>query len=283
MIIMYRVDENAPQGTALTFVDPYVPRVYDDDTGKMYNILIRVRDNILLDYEERHSVEFQILAQELGPATIFHDSARKYDYWNKVVQVKATDVDSMDLDGHVRYTAILGYLNTSLNLDAETGLIQYPPVTMEARDNDGTGNRAQVPLVIKLIDVNDESPIFEKDLRTGAVQHDLYRIYPPESLTRTVTFVVPGENLKKTKTEEILSTITGGKVIIHDIRPLQPDEPGAKTITGGNADSMERSVVTATVLYDSTSVVDISQIQHRLSLHNSSYAIMNNMIQKKLT
>uniref|UniRef100_W8B9X2 Cadherin-86C n=1 Tax=Ceratitis capitata TaxID=7213 RepID=W8B9X2_CERCA len=426
-----RVDENAPQGTALTFVDPYVPRVYDDDTGKngvfsltllnnngtfeispnvaerSTTFLIRVRDNILLDYEERHSVEFQILAQELGPATNLSTTVNVTVYISdvndnppifeqaiytvelpenmtigtKVVQVKATDVDSMDLDGHVRYTAILGYLNTSLNLDAETGLITVSTsnhgfdrevmpeyhLYVEARDNDGTGNRAQVPLVIKLIDVNDESPIFEKDLYEFILAPDLksftspaiihaidkdatapnnevryeiingnyenkfildkisgelkvrekitlrskvrkrrqtlyhtygdiflltaraydlgvpvrfsttsIRIYPPESLTRTVTFVVPGENPDKTKTEEILSTITGGKVIIHDIRPLQPDEPGAKTITGGNADSMERSVVTATVLYDSTSVVDISQIQHRLSLHNSSYAIMNN-------
>ncbi|XP_004524319.1 cadherin-86C isoform X2 [Ceratitis capitata] len=426
-----RVDENAPQGTALTFVDPYVPRVYDDDTGKngvfsltllnnngtfeispnvaerSTTFLIRVRDNILLDYEERHSVEFQILAQELGPATNLSTTVNVTVYISdvndnppifeqaiytvelpenmtigtKVVQVKATDVDSMDLDGHVRYTAILGYLNTSLNLDAETGLITVSTsnhgfdrevmpeyhLYVEARDNDGTGNRAQVPLVIKLIDVNDESPIFEKDLYEFILAPDLksftspaiihaidkdatapnnevryeiingnyenkfildkisgelkvrekitlrskvrkrrqtlyhtygdiflltaraydlgvpvrfsttsIRIYPPESLTRTVTFVVPGENPEKTKTEEILSTITGGKVIIHDIRPLQPDEPGAKTITGGNADSMERSVVTATVLYDSTSVVDISQIQHRLSLHNSSYAIMNN-------
>lgn len=34
-----------------------------------------------------------------------------------------------------------------------------------------------------------------------------------------------------------------------------------------------RSVVTATVLYDSNSVVDISQIQKRLSLNNSTSGI----------
>lgn len=435
---MSRVDENAPQGTALTFVDPYVPRVYDDDTGKngvfsltllnnngtfeispnvaerSASFLIRVRDNILLDYEERQTVEFQILAQELGPATNLSAIVNVTVYINdvndnppvfnqpvytvelpenvtvgtKVVQVHADDVDT-GMGGRVRYTAILGYLNTSLNLDAETGLITVSTdnhgfdrevmpeyhLYVEARDNDGTGNRAQVPLVLKIIDVNDESPIFEKEVyefilapdlksfTTTAIIHavdkdatapnnevryeiingnydnnflldkitgeltvrekvnfrakkevttrnrrqtaptsspsaeeqnifiliarayDLgvpvhsstttIRIYPPESRTRTVTFVVPGLNPDKAKTEETLSTITGGKVIIHEIRPLKPDEPGAQNISpSGNSNIKDRSVVTATVLYDSSSVVDISQIQQRLSQHNSSFAIM---------
>uniref|UniRef100_A0A1A9UX43 Cadherin domain-containing protein n=1 Tax=Glossina austeni TaxID=7395 RepID=A0A1A9UX43_GLOAU len=431
-----RVDENAPQGTALTFVDPYVPRVYDDDTGKngvfsltllnnngtfeispnvaerSASFLIRVRDNILLDYEERHSVEFQILAQELGPATNLSAIVNVTVYINdvndnppifsqpvytvelpenmtmgtKVVQVHADDVDT-GLGGRVRYTAILGYLNTSLNLNAETGLITVSTdnhgfdrevmpeyhLYVEARDNDGSGNRAQVPLVIKLIDVNDEVPTFEKDLyefilaadlksfTTAAVIHavdkdatapnnevryeiingnydnnfaldkitgeltvrekvnfrtkkqisqarrrkrqslpinepsmfiltarayDLgipvlsstttIRIYPPESRTRAVTFLVPGLNPDKSKTEETLSTITGGKVLIHEIRPLKPDELGAHNIPpSNNPDIKDRSVVTATVLYDSASVVDISQIQERLSQHNSSFAIMS--------
>lgn len=81
---MARIDENALQGTALIFNDPYIPRVYDDDTGKngvfsltllgnngtfeispnvaerRANFLIYVRDNHLLDYETRHSVQFQV-------------------------------------------------------------------------------------------------------------------------------------------------------------------------------------------------------------------------------
>ncbi|XP_052835038.1 cadherin-86C isoform X1 [Drosophila gunungcola] len=428
-----RVDENAPQGTALTFVDPYVPRVYDDDTGKngvfsltllnnngtfeitpnvaerSAGFLIRVRDNSMLDYEQRHSVQFQVLAQELGPATnlsalvnvtvyindvndnapVFEQPAYSVELpenmtaGTKVVQVLATDPDS-GLGGKVRYTAILGYLNTSLNLDAETGLITVSTnkhgfdrevmpeyhLYVEARDMDGEGNRAQVPLILKLIDVNDETPTFDKDLyefiltpdllgfTTTAVIHaedkdatapnnevryeiingnydnqfvldkitgeltvrekihlrskknaktrrrrqagsdgedtDIFiltaraydlgvpvrfstttiRVYPPESRKRTVTFVVPGHNPDKAKTEETLSAITGGKVYIHNIRPLRPDEPGAKDIPAGNPGIKERSVVTATVIYDSSSVVDISEIQQRLSQHNNSYAIM---------
>ncbi|XP_002137604.3 cadherin-86C isoform X1 [Drosophila pseudoobscura] len=431
-----RVDENAPQGTALIFVDPYVPRIYDDDTGKngvfsltllnnngtfeitpnvaerSASFLVRVRDNTLLDYEMRHSVQFQVMAQEVGPATNLtavvnvtvyindvNDNAPVFDQpsytvelpenmtvGTKVVQVHATDLDS-GLGGKVRYTAILGYLNTSVNLDAENGLITISTnnhgydrevmpeyhLYVEARDMDGEGNRAQVPLIIKLIDVNDETPIFDKDLYEFILTPDLLgftttavinaedkdatapnnevryelisgnyenkfkldkvtgeltiqdkihlrsmtdaserrhrdpstssssdddnevfiltaraydlgvpvrfstttiRIYPPESRKRMVTFVVPGHNPDKAKTEETLSAITGGKVLIHSIRPLRPDEPGAKDIPVNNPGIKDRSVVTATVLYGSTSLVDISDIQQRLSQHNNSYAIM---------
>lgn len=78
------IKENAPQGTALIFIDPYLPRIYDDDSGKngvfsltllnnngtfeispnvaerKANFLIRVRDNKILDYEKTHSLQFQV-------------------------------------------------------------------------------------------------------------------------------------------------------------------------------------------------------------------------------
>lgn len=75
----------------------------------------------------------------------------------KVVQVKATDIDS-GIGGKIRYTQILGYLNTSLNLDATSGLVTIASnnhgfdrekmpeyhLYVEARDDDGVGNRAEV-------------------------------------------------------------------------------------------------------------------------------------------
>lgn len=81
---MARVDENALQGSALVFSEPYISRVYDDDTGKngvfsltllgnngtfeispnvaerRANFIIYVRDNHLLDFETRQSVQFQV-------------------------------------------------------------------------------------------------------------------------------------------------------------------------------------------------------------------------------
>lgn len=63
------------------------------------------------------------------------------------------------------------------------------------------------------------------------------RIYPPESKTRSVTFVLPGHNIDRKKTEEILSTITGGRVIIHDIQPYNEDH----SHEGGTGDDSDGS------------------------------------------
>lgn len=93
----------------------------------------------------------------------------------RVVQIRAEDVDT-GIFGKIQYTAILGYLNTSLHLDPRSGIITVaknnhgfdreamPDVRflIEARDNEGIGNRATVPLVIKLLDVNDVAPEFER-------------------------------------------------------------------------------------------------------------------------
>lgn len=62
------------------------------------------------------------------------------------------------------------------------------------------------------------------------------RIYPPESKTRSVTFVLPGRNIDRKKTEDILSTITGGRVIIHDIQPYNDDQ-----VNEGGTDDVDTS------------------------------------------
>lgn len=75
----------------------------------------------------------------------------------RVTQVHAEDVDT-GMGGRIRYTQILGYLNTSLNLDAASGIITVSTnnhgfdrekmpeyhLYVEARDDDGIGNRAEV-------------------------------------------------------------------------------------------------------------------------------------------
>uniref|UniRef100_A0A1Y9H204 Cadherin domain-containing protein n=1 Tax=Anopheles dirus TaxID=7168 RepID=A0A1Y9H204_9DIPT len=448
-----RLEENAAPGTVLAFTDPYTPRVMDDDAGKNgvfsltllgnngtfeispnvaeghANFVVRVRDNARLDYEAATYVHFQILAQELGPATNLstlvnvtvyladvNDNAPTFeqnDYivdlpenmtaGTRVVQVHATDVDTAGLGGRVRYTALLGPHNTSLNLDPASGVVTVAinghgfdreampeyHLRVEARDDDGIGNRAQVPLVIRLIDVNDETPTFEKplyefilaaDLRNFTVpafiratdgdaeapnnevryeliygnyenkfflhpitgelrlngplvprntpspqsspvgglrrrrrrqtnlgstaltsqqqqqqqqpkESDVFvltarafdlgvpvrystatiRVYPPESRTRTVTFIVPGGDPDRKKVQDTLADITGGRVIIQEVRPYRTGDGGIPTdiIGGGGGGSTERSVVIATILYDADSVVDIAKIQQRLSINGT--------------
>ncbi|XP_049545284.1 cadherin-86C isoform X3 [Anopheles darlingi] len=452
-----RLEENAAPGTVLTFNEPYTPRVMDDDAGKNgvfsltlldnngtfeiapnvaeghANFVIRVRDPSRLDYETATYVHFQILAQELGPATNLstlvnvtvyltdaNDNAPVFeqaDYivdlpenmtaGTRVVQVHATDADTAGLGGRVRYTQLLGPQNTSLNLDPASGVVTVAisnhgfdresmpeyHLYVEARDDDGIGNRALVPLVIRLIDVNDESPRFERPLYEFILSADLtnftvpafirahdadaeapnnevryeliygnygnkfflhpitgelrvagslrsqqqqqqqptqrrrrrrrqltavpsevvlrspsaggtssdpqqqqqqttdvfvltarafdlgvpvrystttIRVYPPESRTRTVTFLVPGRDPDRRRVQETLQDITGGRVIIQEVRPATAsDATDLVGDTGGGGGGGDRSVVIATILYDSDSVVDIARIQQRLSINGT--------------
>ncbi|XP_013136857.1 PREDICTED: cadherin-86C [Papilio polytes] len=422
------LDENAPQGTALTFNDPYIPQVNDNDAGKngVFSLslvgnngtfeiaptvaerhaqfIIKVRDNTMLDFEARKSVIFQILAQELGPATNLSATANVTVYLNdvndnppiflalsydveipenvtagtRVVQVAADDVDT-GLYGKIQYTAILGYLNTSLHLDPVTGLITVATdnhgfdreampdlhFLVEARDNEGVGLRVTVPLVIKLLDVNDNPPEFERTLyefvlspslnnftsaafvkavdkdaeppnnvvryeiiegnserkfaineETGelyllealkrtkkqnterqkrqAVEEEesevfvltiraydlgvprLYtsttvKIYPPESKTRTTSFIVPGLNPDRQKLEEVLSTLSGGKVTIIDIKPYKGNDNGATDINT-QASSQEKSEVIAVVRMSSNTAINVAKLQEQLAKNMTLYS-----------
>ena len=97
----------------------------------------------------------------------------------QLVQIEAKDSDS-GIYGKLRYTQILGNLNSSLNLNPETGWITIATNShgfdcetlqdyhfyVEVSDENGNshGNRQTVPILFHLTDVNDESPRFEKSL-----------------------------------------------------------------------------------------------------------------------
>lgn len=91
------LDENAPQGTALIFNDPYIPQVNDNDAGKngVFSLslvgnngtfeisptvaerhaqfIIKVRDNTMLDFEARKSVVFQVPTKYYKLLKVFFD------------------------------------------------------------------------------------------------------------------------------------------------------------------------------------------------------------------
>ncbi|XP_045529301.1 cadherin-86C isoform X2 [Pieris brassicae] len=418
------LDENAPQGTALTFSDPFIPQVNDNDAGKngVFSLsllgnngtfeisptvaerhaqfIIKVRDNTMLDFEARKSVICQILAQELGPATNLSATANVTVYLNdvndnapvflalsyevelpenitagaRVVQVQADDVDTGDF-GKIQYTAILGYQNTSLNLDPISGWITVATnnhgfdreampdlhFLVEARDNDGVGLRVTVPLIIKLLDVNDNPPEFERTLYefvlspslsnftssafVKAVDKDaeppnnlvryeiiegnkdgkfavnegtgeLYlleplkrtkkdnarrrkrdndedsevfvltiraydlgiprlsstttvKIYPPESKTRTMSFIIPGSNPDRKKLEELLSTLSGGKVNIIEIKPYKGND--YSTSDQSDQSSQEKSEVIAVVRSSQNSAINVAKLQEQLAKNKTVY------------
>lgn len=368
----------------------------------------------------------QILAQELGPATNlsaivnvtvfvvdandnpprFAESEYRVELpenvtaGTRVTQVHAEDVDT-GMGGRIRYTQILGYLNTSLNLDAASGIITVSTnnhgfdrekmpeyhLYVEARDDDGIGNRAevrnwwnfvlaaldpsnfrffssrasQVPLIIQLLDVNDETPTFEKSLYEFILTPDLknftvpafikatdadaeepnnivryeiihgnyenkfhlneitgqlmlreslmkrpkrqatkkekpdtdvfvltarafdlgvpvrfsmttVRIYPPESRARTVQFLVPGYSPDRKKLTESLSSMTGGRVIIQDVKPYTDN---LNEVLSPGTTREEKSVVTATVIYDTDTVVDVAEIQKGLMQQNANSVVVH--------
>lgn len=97
----------------------------------------------------------------------------------------ATDKDT-GIYGNIRYTDIRGEGSEAFTMDPGTGSITVSMgstldreiaarfvLTVEARDENGNGNRGVVPLIVNLLDVNDNAPIFEKDVYEFALNSDL--------------------------------------------------------------------------------------------------------------
>uniref|UniRef100_A0A182PGR0 Cadherin domain-containing protein n=1 Tax=Anopheles epiroticus TaxID=199890 RepID=A0A182PGR0_9DIPT len=93
-----------------------------------------------------------------------------------LVQIQASDSDSgfFGTEG-IRYTNLTGSISSYLHLDPHTGtvtimasespvfdreIIQKHYLSVEARDNGGRGNRNTVPLILNVLDVNDNPPVF---------------------------------------------------------------------------------------------------------------------------
>lgn len=76
-------------------------------------------------------------------------------------------------------------------------------------------------------DNDDDSEVFVLTLRAYDLgiprlsSTTMVKIYPPESKTRTMSFIVPGSNPDRKKLEELLSTLSGGKVNIIEIKPYK--------------------------------------------------------------
>lgn len=60
----------------------------------------------------------------------------------------------------------------------------------------------------------------------------MVKIYPPESKTKTMSFIVPGAHPDRKKLEEVLSTLSGGKVTIVEIKPYKGNDGSATDLSG---------------------------------------------------
>ncbi|XP_067209470.1 uncharacterized protein [Linepithema humile] len=197
------------------------------------DFVITVRDNTLIDYEIYKSLSFKIIAQEVGPATNLSASAtvliliedvndnspvfdeESYEVTlsenvtagTRVIQVHATDKDT-GLFGSIQYTGITGQGNDAFAIDPDTGLITVAmsssldremaaqlQLTVNARDENGKGNLGVAPLIVNILDVNDNAPIFEKSVYEFTLNADLTNFTMPAFIKATDADAEPPNNV----------------------------------------------------------------------------------------
>lgn len=111
-----------------------------------------------------------------------------------MLQVHATDIDT-GIYGDIRYTGVTGEGSKAFNINPDTGLVTVAmgssldreiaaklELSVEARDDNGTGNIGVTPLIVNLLDVNDNPPIFEKDVYEFMLNSDLTNFTSPAFL-----------------------------------------------------------------------------------------------------
>lgn len=103
----------------------------------------------------------------------------------------ATDRDTGPF-GSIRYTGITGQGSDAFAMDPDTGLITVAMgssldretaaqlrLAVNARDENGAGNTGAVPLIVDLLDVNDNAPIFDRDVYEFTLNSDLTNFTAP--------------------------------------------------------------------------------------------------------
>lgn len=138
--------------------------------------------------------------------------------------IRAIDNDAEAPNNIVRYEIINGNYENHFHLNEITGQLTLREPLMKKRRH----RRQAQP-------ANNDADVFVLTARAYDLgvpvlsSTTIIRIYPPESRARTVTFIVPGQNPDREKTEDTLSAITGGRVIIHDIKPYTGAEANGAT------------------------------------------------------
>ncbi|XP_076173320.1 uncharacterized protein LOC143149635 [Ptiloglossa arizonensis] len=197
------------------------------------DFIIVVRDNALIDYELHKTLSFKIVAQEVGPATNLsasvpviiglrdiNDNPPVFDEESyeltlsenvtagtRVIQVHATDIDT-GAYSDIQYTSITGEGSKAFTIDPDTGLITVAMgysldrevaarllLTVEARDENGHGNSGVVPLIINLLDVNDNPPLFEKEIYEFMLNGNLTNFTSPAFIKAIDADAEPPNNI----------------------------------------------------------------------------------------
>ncbi|KAJ8674821.1 hypothetical protein QAD02_010607 [Eretmocerus hayati] len=197
------------------------------------NFIITVRDNTLIDYEKFKSLRFRIVAQEVGPATnlsssvpvtIFlrdvNDNPPIFDEpvyevtlaentiaGTRVVQVHATDND-VGYFGRIQYMRIIGDGSEAFDLNEDDGLVTVSmssildreqtsklELIIEARDEEGRGLRGNTTLIVNILDINDNAPVFEKGTYEFLLNSELTNFTMPAFVKATDADAEPPNNI----------------------------------------------------------------------------------------
>lgn len=167
--------------------------------------------------------------------------------------IKAIDGDATEPNNLVRYEIIHGNYENKFHLNEVTGqlMLREPLAKRSKRQANKKPDMDVFVLTARAFDLG--VPV---RFSTTTV-----RIYPPESRTRSVSFLVPGYSPDRQKLEESLSDLTGGRVVIQDVKPYTGN---LNEVISPGSRRDEKSMVTATVIYDNDAVVDVTAIQKRL-------------------
>ncbi|CAH1407036.1 unnamed protein product [Nezara viridula] len=178
--------------------------------------------------------------------------------FSQAAYIKAVDDDSEPPNNVIRYEILSGNYDNRFAVDQESG---------EMSVNVGGRRVRQVTLVATLL----------------VRAYDLVKILPALSQSRIMQFLLPGKNLDPRSVETTLTKVTGAsKVIIHRIQPYTGQQEG-QTTDLSSPDGGEKSIVTATILYDKNAVVDLDDLQKKftsIANRNSSSVIITHRVEE---
>ena len=164
----------------------------DFEQTKVINFMIVAKEAIKNGRETRASVTIYVRDQNDNPPQFLEE---RYEVFiaedvvagDTIARIEADDKDSgvFGVAG-LRYTGLTGPVSGALVLDNITGVVTMGDtgfsfdkeirdnhyLMVEARDQEGGGNRNTVELIIYLEDVNDNPPIFRRDYYESFIQEN---------------------------------------------------------------------------------------------------------------
>lgn len=180
--------------------------------------------------------------------------------------IKATDADAEAPNNVVRYEIIHGNYENKFQLNEKTGQLTLRESLMKrTKRQSAKKEKPDTDVFVLTARAFDLGVPVRFSMTT-------VRIYPPESRARTVQFLVAGYSPDKKKLTESLSSMTGGRVIIQDVKPYTEN---LNEVLSPGTTREEKSVVTATVIYDTDTVVDVAEIQKGLMQHNANSVVVH--------